>query len=91
MKRIGIRELRQDASRHLRAVERGETIEVTDRGRPVARIVPIRASHPLEALQESGRATAATGDLRELGPPLEPRDDRPRPSRVLSDLRSDER
>ncbi len=42
MRSIGIRELRQQASKHLRDVERGETIEVTDRGRPVALLVPIR-------------------------------------------------
>ena len=40
MERIGIRELRQHASRYLARVAAGETIEVTDRGRPVARLVP---------------------------------------------------
>ena len=40
MRSIGVRELRQHASTYLRAVEQGETIEVTDRGRPVARLVP---------------------------------------------------
>ena len=38
---IGVRELRQHASRYLERVRRGETLEVTDRGRPVARLVPI--------------------------------------------------
>jgi prevent-host-death family protein len=42
MERIGVRELRQHASRYLARVRSGETIEVTDRGRPVARLVPIR-------------------------------------------------
>ncbi|MBA2263920.1 MAG: type II toxin-antitoxin system prevent-host-death family antitoxin, partial [Chloroflexi bacterium] len=32
MRRIGIRELRQNASEYVRAAEAGETIEVTDRG-----------------------------------------------------------
>jgi prevent-host-death family protein len=41
MDRIGVRELRQHASRYLARVAKGETIEVTDRGRPVARLVPI--------------------------------------------------
>jgi prevent-host-death family protein len=41
MDRIGVRELRQHASRYLARVVRGETIEVTDRGRPVARLVPV--------------------------------------------------
>ena len=43
MERIGVRELRQHASRYLARVVGGETIEVTDRGRPVARLVPVRS------------------------------------------------
>jgi prevent-host-death family protein len=39
--RIGIRELREDLSRAIRHVRRGEVLEVTDRGQAVARIVPI--------------------------------------------------
>lgn len=41
MRSIGVRELRQNASRYLREVKRGETVEVTERGEPVARLVPI--------------------------------------------------
>lgn len=41
METIGVRELRQHASRYLERVRRGETLEVTDRGRPVARLVPV--------------------------------------------------
>jgi prevent-host-death family protein len=41
MERIGVRELRQHASRYLARVARGERIEVTDRGRPVAMLVPM--------------------------------------------------
>src|SRR5689334_8589896 len=40
MKRVKIAELKDHLSSHLRAVERGATIEVTDRERPIARIVP---------------------------------------------------
>jgi prevent-host-death family protein len=43
MDRIGVRELRQHASRYLERVARGESLEVTDRGRPVARFVPPNA------------------------------------------------
>jgi prevent-host-death family protein len=42
MERIGLRELRQHASRYIARVARGESIEVTQRGRLVARIVPAR-------------------------------------------------
>ena len=40
MERIGLRELRQNASQYIARVARGETVEVTRRGRLVARIVP---------------------------------------------------
>jgi len=44
MDRIGVRELRQNASQYLAQVAaNGEPIEITDRGRPVARLVPIAA------------------------------------------------
>lgn len=36
MTSVGVRALRQRASELLRRVEAGETIEITDRGRPVA-------------------------------------------------------
>jgi prevent-host-death family protein len=42
MERIGLRELRQNASQYIARVARGETVEVTQRGRLVARIVPAR-------------------------------------------------
>ena len=45
MQRIGVRELRQHASRYLAMVARGERVEVTDRGRPVAMLVPVQASY----------------------------------------------
>jgi prevent-host-death family protein len=47
MKRVKIAELKDQLSRHLRDVERGAEVEVTDRDRPIARIVPIEATAPL--------------------------------------------
>lgn len=41
MRSIGVRELRQNASRYLEELAAGESIEITDRGCPVARLVPI--------------------------------------------------
>jgi prevent-host-death family protein len=49
MKTVKIAELKNALSLHLRAVERGESIEVTDRARPIARIVPVPAEQtPVE-------------------------------------------
>ena len=61
MDRIGVRELRQHASRYLARVADGETIEVTDRGRPVALLVPVRADQ-WQALLASGRVSPPTDD-----------------------------
>jgi prevent-host-death family protein len=43
MKRVKIAELKDQLSKHLRAVEGGAEVEVTDRDRPIARIVPVVA------------------------------------------------
>jgi prevent-host-death family protein len=43
MEQIGIRELRQHASVWVAKVKAGATIQIAERGRPVARLVPISA------------------------------------------------
>lgn len=58
MERVGVRELRQHASRYLARVAGGETLEVTDRGRAVAHLVPVRAD-AWDDLITSGRVTPA--------------------------------
>lgn len=64
---VGIRELRQNLSVYLRRVARGERLELTDRGRPVALLVPIRPDmSPIERLVAEGRATMPVGDLLDL-------------------------
>jgi prevent-host-death family protein len=51
MRRVKIAELKDQLSRHLREVERGGEVEVTDRDRPIARIVPVdRVTPPLVLL-----------------------------------------
>jgi len=93
MKTIGIRELRQQASKHLREVEAGETIEVTDRGRPVARLVPVpREESTVERLIREGRLIPGNGKpLSDLGPPLPPTPGVPLPSEILAEDRASER
>ena len=49
MERVGVRELRRDASAILRRVAAGETVEVTDRGRHVAVGVPAASCRILVA------------------------------------------
>ena len=53
--RIGIRELRQHASVYVDLAEQGYTVDITNRGRLVARLVPVReAGSPLERLIAAG-------------------------------------
>lgn len=46
MKRVKIAEFKDHLSQHLREVERGNEVEITDRDRPIARIVPVRRAGP---------------------------------------------
>ena len=69
METIGIRELRQHASRVLDRVRRGEVVVVTDRGRAVARIYPEPDSE-WSSLVESGqlRTPTSTTALQDIEP-----------------------
>lgn len=90
MTSVGIRELRQRASELLRRVEEGETIEVTDRGRPVAVLSPPPEGSPLERLRSLGEI-AAVADFDDLPEPLVLPRGAERPSDVLRRLRAAER
>jgi prevent-host-death family protein len=64
MTRIGIRELRQNASRYLERVKAGEVVEVTERGKLIALLVsptPVVASR--DRLIATGRLIPARGVL----------------------------
>ena len=54
-RRIGIRELRQHASVYVDLAEKGYTVDITNRGRLVAQLVPVREpGSPLERLIAAG-------------------------------------
>ncbi|MFN2495751.1 MAG: type II toxin-antitoxin system Phd/YefM family antitoxin [Pseudonocardiaceae bacterium] len=69
MDSIGVRELRQYASRYLARVAAGETLQITDRGRPVARLVP-PADDSWDELIATGRVLVPEepGDLLDEAP-----------------------
>jgi prevent-host-death family protein len=90
MRQVGVRELRQNASAVLRRVAAGEVVEVTDRGRPVARIVPLHEASRLQQLVAEGRASGATTDLLAVRP-IPRIAGKPTLSKILADLRADER
>jgi len=59
MKYVGMRQLKTQLARYLRAVEAGDSLTVTVRNRPVAKVIPIRArgeedEEALGALVEKG-------------------------------------
>lgn len=65
MERVGVRELRQHASRYLKRVKRGEKVEVTERGRLVALLVPAGPSASArDQLIAAGELRPATASLR---------------------------
>jgi prevent-host-death family protein len=68
--RVGVRELRQNLSVYLRRVKEGASLDVTEHGRTVARLVPsAEGGSVLERLVAEGKVTLATGSLDDL-PPL---------------------
>jgi prevent-host-death family protein len=91
MTSVGVRELRQRASELLRRVEAGETIEVTDRGRPVAVLAPLPDRSPIQRLSATGDLVASQRDLNDLPDPLPLGPGQEPPSSVLARLRRDER
>lgn len=69
--RVGVRELRQNLSVYLRRVRSGQTLEVTERGNPVALLTPLpERADPMARLVAEGRIRPATRDLSDLGSPL---------------------
>lgn len=63
MREIGVRDLKRSLSETLRAVERGEQVRVTVRGRAIADIVPAGAAagdDRVRALVADGRLTPPT-------------------------------
>jgi prevent-host-death family protein len=82
----GIRELKQNASAVVAQAAAGTVVTITDRGRPVAQLVPVAGSS-LGNLAAAGLLRPATRSLADLpepepGPPV---------SATLRELRDDER
>lgn len=91
MESVGVRELRQRASELLRLVERGHSVRITDRGRPVAVLAPLPDTSPLDRLRASGECRPAHSAPPDTWP--EPLDTgvSTSASEALAALRRDER
>ena len=85
MDRVGVRELRRQASAILRKVAAGETFEVTDRGRPVAVLLQAMPAG-LARLEREGLLRRGEGDLLDPAPVVLPAGARP-PSHLVAEGR----
>jgi prevent-host-death family protein len=73
VEKVGARELRHDLRAILDRVWEGERFEVTDRGKPVARLVPIPGRETLlERLVADGKLRPPKRPLHPLPPLLPP-------------------
>jgi len=93
MEKVGVRELKQNASAVLRRVKAGETVEVTERGQPVARIVPVTLSH-WEQLIAQGKIIPAEKSWAEVSrehPPLPLKPGEKGLTEILLEMREEER
>jgi prevent-host-death family protein len=84
MAEVGVRELRNNLSRYLERIQGGEEVVVTDRGRAIARVLPMSGERTIDRLIREGKVTPAA------------RQDRALPKRVtakgsVSDLVADQR
>ncbi|HST54593.1 MAG TPA: type II toxin-antitoxin system prevent-host-death family antitoxin [Solirubrobacteraceae bacterium] len=85
---VGIGELRQNLSRYLRRVERGERLLVTDRNRPVAELGPPPSTGAaLDRLIAEGRVSRPSRRL--LSEPLRLAGDPSALSRALEEIRGE--
>ncbi|MGD8536859.1 MAG: type II toxin-antitoxin system prevent-host-death family antitoxin [Candidatus Aminicenantes bacterium] len=72
---VGIREAKINLSKLLKGVQKGREIIITDRGRPVGKIIPVPAgSLPLtdriNEMERQGWIEPRKKKLRELHPPI---------------------
>jgi prevent-host-death family protein len=61
---VGIRDLKAHLSDYLRRAAEGETLQVTDRGRPIALITPVAPADPLARAVEEGWVRAPVTEQR---------------------------
>ena len=72
MRRVGVAELKDNLSRELRAVEAGEEVEVMDRTRPIARLVPVPAPIGARAAVRIQPSRRPFSEIREIRyPPVD--------------------
>jgi prevent-host-death family protein len=81
---VGVRELRNNLSRYLARVRDGEEVVVTERGRAIARVLPVNGERAIDRLIREGKVTPAKKPRRPRPTPLETKG-------TVSDLVADQR
>lgn len=89
---IGIRELRQHASRYVAMAKAGKRVPVTVRGELVAYLVPAeKPTSILDRLEAAGQLRRGRGNILDLLPPPPAEPDEPSLSETLRRMRDEER
>ena len=87
---VGIRALKQNASAVVASAAAGRVVTITDRGRPVAQLIPYE-ENLLDRLIASGRVRPAVGRMSDLGPPEPMAPGESSLTQILAEMRADER
>jgi prevent-host-death family protein len=91
MMSVGIRELRQNLSVYIRRVQRGEALQVTEHGRPVALLTPLpRGSDTLAEMEAAGKLIPPEKPWSDLPPPLPATPGAPTLSEILAQMRDED-
>ena len=98
---VGIRVLKQNASAVVARAAAGESLTITDRGRPVARLLPLEKKSRIQEMIDAGQITMPGRNLRDIvrerrlgdkyTPPVTLRGDEPSLTDTLLAMREDER
>jgi len=90
MQSVGVRDLRQNASKVLDAVKAGAIIEITEHGVPVARLAPIKRSLYEEYIESGLIKPAENPDWRPTKNPVKITGSKTS-TEVLMEMRAEER
>ncbi len=68
---VGIRELRDQLSKWVARARKGEEVVITDRGKPVARLVPVDGESNFDRLVREGVITPSRSKRRHIPKPVD--------------------